>query len=79
MSESFQDQLSRLECMADDDTGMTWDLSDNDRAAISAVLTALTAANAIIATAQRLLELVDLDDEADQADYERVMAWEVRG
>lgn len=37
MSESFREQVSRLEQMAEDD-GETWDLSDNDKAAIAAVL-----------------------------------------
>jgi hypothetical protein len=35
--ESFREQLSRLEQMAEDD-GDTWDLSENDQAAIRAVL-----------------------------------------
>jgi hypothetical protein len=35
--ESFREQLRRLEEMAEDD-GETWDLSDNDQAAIRAVL-----------------------------------------
>lgn len=37
MSESYEEQLNRLNLMADDD-GTTWDLSDNDQAAISAIL-----------------------------------------
>jgi hypothetical protein len=36
--ESFREQLSRLEQMAKDDDGETWDLSNNDQAAIRAVL-----------------------------------------
>ncbi len=35
-NESFSDQIARLELMADGDP--TWDLSDNDRAAIRALL-----------------------------------------
>jgi hypothetical protein len=35
-AESFADQIARLELMADGDP--TWDLSDNDRAAIRALL-----------------------------------------
>lgn len=35
--ESYGDQISRLEMMAEDDGG-TWDLSLNDRLAITAVL-----------------------------------------
>lgn len=34
--ESFADQLSRLRTMAEDD-GETWDLSENDQAALRAV------------------------------------------
>ena len=34
--ESFADKIARLELMADGDP--TWDLSDNDRAAIRALL-----------------------------------------
>lgn len=37
-AESFEDQLSRLEQMAEDELGDTWDLSPNDRAAIKAVV-----------------------------------------
>lgn len=36
--ETFSEQLERLEMMADPDQGCTWDLSDNDRAAIRAIL-----------------------------------------
>lgn len=37
MSESFEDQLSRVQLMADPKSG-TWDLSKNDCAALQAVL-----------------------------------------
>lgn len=37
MSESYEDQLSRVEQMIEDDGG-TWDLSPNDKAALAAVL-----------------------------------------
>lgn len=43
MPESFKEQLSRVQQMAEDD-GETWDLSDNDKAALKAVLAALAAA-----------------------------------
>jgi hypothetical protein len=36
MSESFKDQLSRVQMMADGSP--TWDLSDNDTAALTALL-----------------------------------------
>lgn len=35
--EDFRDQLSRVQMMAED-PGETWDLSDNDQAALKAVL-----------------------------------------
>jgi len=38
MSESFRDQLSRVEQMSLDDNGETWDLSENDLAALKAVI-----------------------------------------
>lgn len=38
MSETFREQLSRVEQMAADDNCETWDLSDNDQAALKAVL-----------------------------------------
>ena len=38
MSENASEKLSRVNLMADDDKGLTWDLSDNDRAALSFVL-----------------------------------------
>lgn len=37
---AFDEQMSRLQQMVDDD-GETWDLSDNDKAAIRAALVAL--------------------------------------
>jgi hypothetical protein len=40
-SETFEEQLDRLNLMADGDS--QWDLSDNDRAAIKAVLVKLEA------------------------------------
>jgi hypothetical protein len=39
-SESFTEQVSRVRMMAEDD-GETWDLSDNDKAALRAVLAKL--------------------------------------
>jgi hypothetical protein len=39
--ENYDDQLSRLNLMADDD-GTSWDLSENDQAAISAVIDKLS-------------------------------------
>ncbi len=38
MSESHSEQIERAQWMADPDQGCTWDLSENDRAAIKAVL-----------------------------------------
>ena len=46
MSETFDDQFSRLELMADGDP--TWDLSENDRAAIRAVLAEVGRLQAIV-------------------------------
>lgn len=37
-SESLHEQYERLRAMTADDRGATWDLSDRDRAAITAVL-----------------------------------------
>lgn len=38
MSESHAEQIERVGWMADSDQGCTWDLSENDRAAIQTVL-----------------------------------------
>lgn len=38
MTETFDDQLSRLEQIAEDEHGETWELTPKDRAAIAAVL-----------------------------------------
>jgi hypothetical protein len=43
--ENYDDQLSRLNLMADDD-GTSWDLSENDQAAISAVIDKLSSVEA---------------------------------
>lgn len=40
MAESFKEQLFRVQSMAKDD-GSTWDLSENDQAALQAMLDAL--------------------------------------
>lgn len=37
-AETFTEQLSRVQQMAQDRDGETWDLSDNDRAALEAVI-----------------------------------------
>jgi hypothetical protein len=57
--ENYNDQLSRLNLMADDD-GTTWDLSENDQAAISAVLDKLSS--------------VEAERDAAQAEVERLQA-----
>ena len=37
-TEKFDEQLHRVTQMADDEMGLTWDLSRNDRAALQALL-----------------------------------------
>lgn len=53
-AESFYDQACRVDLMASDD-GDTWDLSDNDRAAITAVMAKLRAYEAEL---ERLMDFV---------------------
>lgn len=63
----FADQLARLRMMAQEDP--TWDLSPNDRAAITAVLARYEALNGIV----RLASL-----EASFGGYEDELADELR-
>lgn len=42
------DQLGRLEAMAADEDGLTWDLSDNDRAACAGIVRAVRAAQKLV-------------------------------
>jgi hypothetical protein len=63
--ENYNDQLSRLNLMADDD-GTTWDLSENDQAAISAVLDKLSSVEAERDNAVRYTELL-IQERAGEA------------
>lgn len=50
--ETFTEQLSRVRMMSEDD-GLTWDLSDNDQAALKAVLAENTRLRAQLETQAR--------------------------
>jgi hypothetical protein len=55
--ETIQEQISRVRMMAEDD-GETWDLSDNDKAALKAVLRENDHLKNEIAHLERVLELM---------------------
>jgi hypothetical protein len=61
MSESFADQMSRLRQMCDEGSE-TWDLSDNDRAAISTVL---ASHDALLEALKYFAALKDCDEESE--------------
>lgn len=69
MSETWEEQLSRVRMMATQEGG-TWDLSDNDRAALQAVLARLDEheKKADAADESEPEADSDPDEEADEAE-----------
>ncbi len=59
--ETFDEQLSRVQQMAHDANGETWDLSRNDRAALLAILASHTALINVLK--QALAEIESNDDD----------------
>lgn len=52
MNETFDEQTARLRAMAEDERGETWDLSENDRAAIVAALAKIQQLHLALASAR---------------------------
>jgi hypothetical protein len=53
MSETFEEQIERVRAMATDERGAKWDLSDNDRAALTALLAVVDGMEGALIEARR--------------------------